>query len=141
MQDSFIVPVHRGVFHFLLGTFHKNPSTYGTEQVQKTAENVIFRKLTAPLTFVRFRVSNRVRFGNEIHDHLAAFMKRADHTAPGFSGPVTTPLCSSPGACPGWGSTHTALAAAQAAGCGWQAPSKALSLAHRFWSGDRSLAL
>lgn len=43
-----------------------------------------------------------VRFGNEIHNHLVAFMKRADHAAPGFVSPVTT----SPSA--------PALAAAQA---------------------------
>ena len=140
MQDSFIAPVHRRVFHFLPGTFHKNLSTYGTEQVLQTAENVIFRELTVPLTFVHFRVSNTVRFGNEIHDHLVAFMKRADHTAPGFASRITTPLCTSPGPCPGWGSTRAALAAAWAAGRGWQAPSKALSLTRRFWSRDRSFS-
>lgn len=75
MQDSFIVPVHRRVFHFPPGTLHKNPSTYGREQVLQTAEDVIFRELTAPLTFVYFRISNTGRFGNEIHNHLVAFMK------------------------------------------------------------------
>lgn len=140
MKDSFIVPVHRRVFHFLPGTFHKNPSTYGTEQVLQTAENVIFRELTVPLTFVRFCLSNTVRFGNEIHDHLVAFMKQADHTAPGFSGPITAPLRTRPGPCPGWGITHASPAAAWAAGHGWQAPSKAPSLAHGFWSRDREFS-
>jgi len=91
MQDSFIVPVCHRVFHFLPGTLHENPSTYGTEQVLQTAENVIFMELTVPLTFVCFHISNTVRFGNEIHDHLVAFMKRADHTAPGFTSPITNP--------------------------------------------------
>lgn len=101
MQDSFIVPVRHRVFHFLPGTFHKNPSTYGTEQVLQTSKNVIFREMTVPLTFVHFCVSNTVMFGNEIHNHLAVFMKKADHTAPGFASLVTIPLCTSSGCCLG----------------------------------------
>lgn len=88
-------------FHFLPGTFHKNPSTYGTERVLQTSKKVIFRELTTPLTFVHFCVSNTVMFGNEIHNHLAVFTRRADHTAPGFASLVTIPLCTSPGCSPG----------------------------------------
>lgn len=126
-------------FTFCLEHFIKIP-TYGTEQVLQTVENVIFRELTVPLTFVQFRISNTVMFGNEIQDHLLAFMKRADHTAPGFASPVTTALCTSPGPCPGWGSTRVLPAAAWAAGRGWQVPSKALSFAHGFWSRNRSFS-
>lgn len=79
MQDSIIVPVHSRVFHFLPGTFHTNPSTYGAEQGLQTAENVIFRELTAPLTFLHFRISSTARLGNEIHHHLVAVLNRADH--------------------------------------------------------------
>lgn len=78
-------------FTFCLEHFIKNPSTYGAEQVLQTAENVIFRELTVPLTFVYFHVSNTVRFGNEIHDHLVAFTKWADHAAPGFTIPIAAP--------------------------------------------------
>lgn len=122
MQDSFIVPVHHRDFHFLPGTFHKNPSTYGTEQLLQTSKNVIFRELTVPLTFVHFCVSNFM-FGNEIHNHLALFTKKRKLT---ILLQVLPALSQSPCA--------PALAAACAAGCGWQALDQTSSFTRGFWS-------
>lgn len=79
MQDSIIVPVHRRVFHFLPGTFHTNPSTYGTEWGLQTAENVIFRELTVPLIFVCFCISNSQPWQWNLH-HLVAVLNRADRS-------------------------------------------------------------
>lgn len=124
MQDSFIVPVYHRVFHFLPGTFHKNPSTYGTEQLLQTSKNVIFRELTVPLTFVHFCVSNRAMFGNEIHNHLAVFAKKKLTILL----QVLPALSQSPCA--------PALAAVWAAGCGWQALDTTPSITRKFWSRD-----
>lgn len=79
MQDSIIVPVHHRVFHFLPGTFHTNPSTYGTEWGLQTAENVIFRELTVPLTFVCFCISNSQPWQWHSH-HLVAVLNWADRS-------------------------------------------------------------
>lgn len=125
MQDSIIVPVHRRVFHFLPGTFHTNPSTYGAEQGLQTAENVIFRELTAPLTFLHFRISSTARLGNEIRHHLVAVLNRADHWVfPGWGRAVPQPWLQ------GRASTCQALCALPAGLGGLALWSPAASLCH-----------
>lgn len=119
MQDSIIVPVHRRVFHFLPGTFHTNPSTYGAEQGLQTAENVIFRELTAPLTFLHFHISSTARLGNEIRHHLVAVLNRADHRVfPGWGQAAPQPrlqgragTCQAPCASPAGLGAETGISA------------------------------